>query len=705
MSEDQTSFSSLDAETVLQKTFQSMSDSVVLVERKSRKIVLVNPAFEQMFGYSAQQVIGKTTEFLYPDEDTFLKGGRDSLKAFQESNAFRGSFSMSKADGTIIETHHTLSPIYDEGGTLIAAVSVVQDRTEWLLIESALKKKDLLLSNIADNLPGAIYTRILRPDGKIEIPFFKGRLAQVFGIQEELLTTAPDFLFTRLHPEDSERFNEAIQKSSTQLSDLEIDLRILDTQDNTVWLRTISRPHKLTDGSIQWDAIGFDVTGQYEAEAKLDKLYNYDHLTGLPNRKLFHSQLESWIQNAEEIKSKTQVAVITINLDRFKFINSSYGMEQGDFLLMEFAERLRSLDIPNNNLARLVGDQFAIMLKLTETDNVLPVLTQLKEAFEAPFLLADDQLHITASIGVAVYPDDSSNSATLIQYAESALHTSRNLGGSQWTFYSPGMSEQIANRVTLERQLREAIDTDQLIAYYQPQVDPLSCEIVGLEALVRWQHPHRGTIYPNEFIPIAEESDLICELGQAVLKSVCKQYQSWKNSNIPQVPVSINISAKELNDQLYDVISNLLSEYQINPSLIELEVTEGLLIEDPDRAQALFQRLGKLGLKLALDDFGTGYSALSYLQRFKFEKLKIDRAFVQAIAHDKDQEKLVKAIISMADSFHMKTVAEGVETQEQLRVLIAMGCTSVQGWVYSKAVSAEETEKQLLKGRIMPADS
>ncbi len=700
------SYGSFNAETILLKTIQSIGDAVVLVERKSRKIILVNSAFEKMFGYTADQAIGQPTSFLYPDKESFERGGKESLEAFERENSYRGAFPMVKSDGTIIETQHTLSPIYDEDKTLIAAVSVVQDRTEWLEVESQLKDRDRLISNIADNLPGAIYSRILRPNGKIEVPFFRGRLSQVLGLKDYGQGVAPDFLFNRVHPEDKRRFIESLHQSGNDLSELNLDLRILDKHDHYMWLRTVSRPHRLSDESIQWDAIAYDVSAQYEAEEKLDRLSNFDHLTGLSNRNYFHrfldKQLNEVVQRGKSLEQS--VAIVAININRFKFINSTYGLEVGDELLICFAERLKNIGSDWDCFSRIAGDEFAFLLQVNAVaHDLLPDLTVITRCLIEPFSLSVGDVHVTASIGIALAPEDGKDTDTLIRNAESALHSSRQKKDDMWTFYSRGMSEKIAERLTLEQSLREAIEQEQLVAHYQPQVDPLSSDIIGLEALVRWEHPVKGTIFPDKFITVAEECGLIGDLGRCMIRSVCKQYRQWKLEGLPLVPVSINVSAKELNDSLYDFVEQIINEFEMDSELLLLEVTEGLLIEFPERAQVLFERLRSLGIKMVLDDFGTGYSALSYLQRFNFEKLKIDRAFVQAISEDEDQAKLVKAIIAMAESFHMQTVAEGVETQEQLRVLIGMGCDSVQGWVYSKALSVKALEPVLIEGKILPS--
>lgn len=690
------------AETLLAKTFDSMDDVVIVVERDSRRILVVNPAFEHTFGYRREEVLGRTTEFLYPDHEVFLRGGRDSAAAFEHANAFRGTFPMLCRDGTVIQTRHTLSPIYDEQHRLIASVSVIQDRSEWLRIEDRLREQEALLSAVVTNLPCGVFRRVLAPDGTVSIPFFRGALAGEMGIDPEGTAFGADVVIERMHPEDRGPYMEQVRESAATLTPMDMELRTRRGSGGYCWVRTVSRPTALPDGSVQWDCVAFDISREKAAEERAQRLASFDQLTGLANRRLIRERLEAQLEEARE--RSLNVVIAAINLNRFKYVNTSHGIETGDRILVEVAQRLGRELGGAHAAARLGGDEFLVVLPARAgTDSALPLLRRISEVLAMPYRVGGETLHLTASIGVSVYPADGGDAEQLLRSAETALHRARSDGGTQLAFHSPDMSASMAARASLERALREAIHGGQLTVHYQPQVDPLTSQLVGLEALVRWQHPERGEILPGEFIAVAEESGLIRPLGRQVLHLVCHQLRAWLDQGLAAVPVSVNLSVKEIDETLVAQVTAALQAERIEPGLIELEITESSLIGDSGEIALVLRQLRTLGVRFALDDFGTGYSALGYLQRFPFDKLKIDRSFIRDIATDRNQANLVRAIVAMANSLHMLTVAEGIETPAQLRKLVGMGCNIVQGWLYGKAAPAEQITPLLRDGRLVPS--
>ena len=690
------------AETLLAKTFDSMDDVVIVVERDSRRILVVNRAFEHTFDYRREQVLGRTTEFLYPDREVFLRSGRESAEAFERDNTFRGTFPMQRRDGTIIQTRHTLSPIYDEQHRLIASVSVIQDRSEWLRAEDRLREQEALLSAVVTNLPCGVFRRMLAPDGTVSIPFFRGALAGEMGIDPEGTSFGADVVIERMHPEDRVHYMERVRRSAATLTPLDMELRTRRASGGYCWVRTVSRPTALPDGSVQWDCVAFDISREKAAEERAQRLASFDQLTGLANRRLIRERLEAQLQEARE--RALNVVIAAINLNRFKYVNTTHGIETGDRILVEVAQRLGRELCWGHAAARLGGDEFLVVLPARAgADSALPLLRRISEVLAMPYRVADETLHLTTSIGVSVYPADGGDAEQLLRSAETALHRARSDGGAQLAFHSPDMSDSMAARASLERALRAAIHGGQLTVHYQPQVDPLTSQLVGLEALVRWQHPERGEILPGEFIAVAEESGLIRPLGRQVLQLVCRQLRAWLDQGLAPVPVSVNLSVKEVDGGLVDQVTAALQAERIEPGLIELEITESSLIGDSGEIALVLRQLRTLGVRFALDDFGTGYSALGYLQRFPFDKLKIDRSFIRDIATDRNQANLVRAIVAMANSLHMLTVAEGIETPAQLRKLVGMGCNIVQGWLYGKAAPAEQITPLLRDGRLVPS--
>lgn len=688
------------AKTLLLKTFESMADTVIVVERSSRKILAVNPAFEATFGYSSENVVGRTTEFLYPSREEFLRAGRESADAFEGADTFRGTYTMRRRDGSILESAHTISPIFNRNRQLAAAVSVIRDRTEWLRIERRVAEQDQLLANIVTTLPGAIFARVHTPEGGVTMPFFRGALARQIGADTEQTGRSEDFFEERLHPDDRERLRIAADESAQQLTRMDIDLRIRDRDGQFIWVRSLSQPRRTSDGSVVWDGVAVDVTREKLAEQRVMRLANYDQLTGLANRRLFRTRVNKRLELLDGVPRKLMLAAI--NLDRFKLINTTHGISGGDKVLAAIAQRLQAAAGNEGLVGRIGADEFVMLYgPLESVDDALPELQRLSEAISAPLPMDDGtELQPTASLGVAVYPHDGGDADTLLRNADAALHRSRAMGGGHIEFYSEAITESMSNRLQLERELRAAIEGGQLVPHYQPQIDPRSGRIVGLEALVRWDHPTKGLTMPGQFIDIAEESGLIDKLGMDVLRQVCGQIRRWRDQGITTVPVSVNLSAKQLDETLGERVMAALEAESLEPAAIELEITESSLLEETDHAIRVLSQLHAQGMRFALDDFGTGYSALSYLQRFPFQKIKIDRSFIQRVPEDHDQTNLVRAIISMADSLHMTTVAEGVETPEQLGVLTAMHCNAIQGWIYGKAESADIILELLASGAV-----
>ena len=687
------------AKTLLLKTFESMADTVIVAERSSRKILAVNPAFETTFGYTQDEVVGRVTDFLYPSHEEFLRAGSESAETFARADSFRGSYTMRCKDGRLIQSLHTLSPIFDGDRRLAAAVSVIRDHTEWLQIEQRLAEQDQLLTNIVATLPGAIFARLLSEDGSISMPFFRGALARQIGSDTERTDHPPDILREHVHPDDLARLEQATRDSARTMKRLDIDLRLKDAGGQYLWVRSLSQPRQTPEGGVIWDGVAVDVTREKVAEQRVLQLANYDQLTGLPNRRLFRTRVNKRLEAVDGAPSKLVVAAI--NLDRFKLINTTHGIEVGDKVLATVAQRLQAAAGREGVVGRIGADEFIVLYGPSRhVDDALPELQLLSEAVSAPFTVEGTELQPTASVGVAVYPHDGADADTLLRNADAALHRARSMGGGRIEFYSEAITESMAHRLQLERELRAAIDTGQLVPHYQPQIDPRTGRIVGMEALVRWEHPTRGLIMPGQFIDIAEETGLIRKLGMEVLRQVCTQLRRWRDAGIGTVPVAVNLSAKQLDGNLLDHVTAALAEQSLEPGAVELEITESSLLQDTDHAIHLLGQLHEQGMRFALDDFGTGYSALSYLQRFPFQKIKIDRSFIQRIPTDSDQTNLVRAMIAMAASLHMTTVAEGVETPEQLGVLTAMGCNAVQGWIYGKAEPADVIAELLASGAV-----
>ena len=435
---------------------------------------------------------------------------------------------------------------------------------------------------------------------------------------------------------------------------------------------------------------------KHRDQESLATMAYYDALTGMPNRTLLQDRLHQAMIDAD--RHERLVALLFLDLDRFKHINDTFGHERGDELLKKVAKRLLECVRPGDTVARPGGDEFNVMLAdVAKVDDVSRVAQRIIDAFSVPFELDGRELFITCSVGIALYPFDDRGIETLYRNADAAMYHAKDEGRNNFQFYSAEMNAQSAQRLALENALRRALERDELRVFYQPQVDLNSGRIVGAEALVRWQHPELGLVSPADFIPLTEETGLIVPIGEWVLRQACAQARAWQNAGLPPIRVAVNFSARQLRQRdLYDVVTAALQQAGLAPEWLEVELTESLVMHDVNRTIDVLRGLKQMGVTVAVDDFGTGYSSLSYLQRLPIGVIKIDRAFIEHISDNPDDAAIAKAIIALAKSLQLKTVAEGVETGAQADFLRRHGCDVMQGYYFSRPLPADKFI-QLLK--------
>jgi diguanylate cyclase (GGDEF)-like protein/PAS domain S-box-containing protein len=438
-------------------------------------------------------------------------------------------------------------------------------------------------------------------------------------------------------------------------------------------------------------------------QQRLDKLANHDTLTGLPNRLFLQAHLPEAIVRCQE--TGTMLAVLFLDLDRFKHINDSRGHEVGDKLLQEIAKRVRAAVRPADIVVRMGGDEFVVVLhKVNAPDEVAIAATRINEVLSAPVMIDGRALVATVSIGVSMFPRDGATMGELLKHSDTAMYQAKDLGRNNFQVFSPQMDRSLKERVAIESSLRAGLKLHQFDVHYQPIIDIHSRRVAGLEALLRWKHPTQGYVSPERFIEVAEETGLIIPIGQFVLDRVCRDITQWREQEAHLVPVSMNVSAVQLErTKLRELIQQAMLKNRIGPQLVALELTEGSLFETRTgefREDALAS-LRDLGVKIAIDDFGTGYSSLSYLKRWRVDSLKIDRSFVRDIATDPSDHAIVSAIVAMARSLNIQVVAEGIETWQQLEILRNMGCTYAQGFLFAKPCAAAEALRYL---RVEPLD-
>lgn len=453
------------------------------------------------------------------------------------------------------------------------------------------------------------------------------------------------------------------------------------------WL-SISAVKDADGGVTHYIGIFTDISQRKHSEAQIERLSWFDTVTDLPNRALFIDRLEQAIVAGQ--RRQRPVGVLLAGLDRMRAINDSLGYALGDHLLREVARRLQGAVRPDDTVGRYVGDQFVVLVPDMHDAADLGVLaSRLLDALALPFHIAGHELAISSSIGISHTPRDGEDAMGLIKCADMAMHHAKKEGRNNYQFYTGELEHVSIERLMLQASLRQALSQEQLVLYYQPQIDVASGRMLGVEALVRWRHPDMGMIAPNRFIPLAEETGQIVALGDWVLRQACQQGRRWHDAGHP-LTVAVNLSARQFKQKdLVERIEMALEESGLPPTCLELELTESMIMQDPERVAASLRRLRQLGVSLSIDDFGTGYSSLAYLKRFPLDKLKIDRSFVSDIPHDSNDMAIAQAVIALGHSLRLKVVAEGVETAEQVNFLSEQGCHSLQGFYYSPPVSAE----------------
>jgi len=431
-------------------------------------------------------------------------------------------------------------------------------------------------------------------------------------------------------------------------------------------------------------AVGRDITEIDAYRKQIHNLAFFDTLTKLPNRSLLNDRIHQAVVDAT--RHHYQFGLMMMDLDRFKEINDTLGHSVGDQVLRETANRLQSCVRNGDTVARLGGDEFAALLPQIRTSTDLAnIAHKMLATFNAPFLIDGRELFISSSIGIALYPDDSADVETLYRYADSAMYHAKQQGRNNFQFYSAELTEKAAGRMSIENDLRKAQSRNELELHYQPQIALSSGNIIGAEALLRWNHSKQGMISPAEFIPIAEETGLIIGIGEWVLRSACQAAVAWNTGRATPLCIAVNLSTRQfIRNDLVGTVQRILAETACQPSWIKLEITESLLLEDSQEIAAMLDTFNNMGHSISIDDFGTGYSALSYLNRFPVSQIKIDRSFVKDIPHDHNKTELVKVMISISQVLEMELVAEGVETQEQADCLLSNGCPIVQGYLFGR---------------------
>ncbi|MGE5640676.1 MAG: putative bifunctional diguanylate cyclase/phosphodiesterase [Clostridia bacterium] len=650
----------------------------------SEHYLYVNRAHALLYGGDPAAIIGRTIREVL-GEEAYAKSAKERARAFAgHTVAFERQ--QRGPDGQERTLSIVLVPDVDSAGRTVGYYSVSTDVTDRKHTEEALRATVSLLSATLESTADGLL--VVGSDHRISQ--FNQRFVEMWRIPRDIVESRDDdralgFALEQLT--DPAAFLAKVKDLYAHPEAESFDT--LDFKDGRTFER-YSRPQYVAGKPVGRVWSFRDVTQRKQADAQIHSLAYHDVLTELPNRLLLKDRMQQAMAQAD--RARTKVAFLFLDLDNFKTINDSLGHAVGDALLQHIAKVLRGSVRDTDTVSRQGGDEFLIMLtNLSEVDAATPVLQKIMEQFQGSFVVEENELNTTVSIGIAVYPDDGRDFEALLKKADTAMYRAKDAGKNVYRFFDAQMNVEAVEHLAMRNGLRHALKRDELVLHYQPQFDLHTGALVGAEALVRWNHPQHGLVAPERFIPIAEESSLIVPIGEWVLREASRAAAAWREAGWRGAVVAVNLSAVQfIRGGLEESVGRAIADSGIEPSMLELELTESILIHDTEATLATVKRLKSLGLRLSIDDFGTGYSSLSYLKRFEVDKLKIDQSFIRTLRdNDPEDATIVRSIIQMAHSLGLRTIAEGVEHEDLLPSLRAFRCDEAQGYYFARPMPAD----------------
>jgi diguanylate cyclase (GGDEF)-like protein/PAS domain S-box-containing protein len=714
----ETQYSLLDPRVISEALDQH---AIVSIADVSGNMVYANDKFCQISKYSRDELIGQNHRL--------LKSGLHDAKFFDDmwltisnGRTWQGEVCNRSKDGGLYWVETTIVPSLDENGLPYQYVSIRTEVTQIKQVEASLARSNAELDMRVNerttelhHLTGVLYENEQRfrqlaenihevfwmtDPAKDKMLYISPAYESIWGRTMQSLYDSPQSWSEAIHGEDRQRvFQAAMTKQVAGLYDEEY--RIIRSNGDIRWIHDKAFPVRDSKGTVyRLVGVAEDITERKAAEEAIKNLAYYDTLTHLPNRRFLMDRLNQALAACR--RNSRQSALLLIDMDNFKTLNDSVGHDIGDLLLKKVAQRLESCIREGDTVARLGGDEFVVILEnLSEQPNEAAVQTEtvgekILAAFTQPYLLVTHEYHGSASIGVALFDGQQSSIDELMKQADIAMYQAKKAGRNTLRFFDQQMQDIVTVRVALEGELRKALENRQFHLHYQIQMDNAHRPL-GAEALIRWIHPERGMVLPEQFIPLAEETGLILPIGQWVLDTACAQLKAWQQDALTcNLVLAINISAKQFRQADFATqVQAAMQRHAINPMRLKLELTESLLLEDIEDAVFTMSALNEINVQLSLDDFGTGYSSLQYLKQLPLDQLKIDQSFVYDIATDSRDKAVVHAIIAMAHSLGMDVLAEGVETEDQRQLLLSMGCTNYQGYLFGRPMPIEQFEASL----------
>lgn len=664
----------------LKNIFDTLDVAIWSHDLKSDTL-LITPGIEKLYGYSLDEfyedyslwkkvIHPEDVHVLFEREQEFLKG-----------EAVTSIYRIIRPDGEVRWIQDRGIPVLDHRGQFIDFTSVLFDITDR-------KESEDRYRSLVEMSPDfiAVYSR-----GKIDYIneagcklFGASKLEEIIGLP--ISRFVPAYILEQIKGIDLAVDDEFDEISRFEFQTLQLDGKSIEVEMSAMPI--------FYEGRLAKQVVGRDISQRKKAEKTIEYMAYYDALTGLPNRNKFRQHLNNVLdQHKEQMQ-----AVLFLDLDRFKIINDTKGHSVGDLILKKVASRLELAVQKNGMVSRQGGDEFIILLEDTDKNKVTTIAQQIIDEFSTPLKLDHQEFYVTPSIGISIYPLDGTDVETLIKLADTAMYLAKDLGKNNFQFYSSHLNGLSSRKMELENGLRKAIEQEQLELFYQPQVDLVTGEMVGIEALIRWNHPENGFIPPSEFIPLAEETSLIVPLGKWILQKACEQNKIWQDSGLTFVPIAVNISVRQLQDEKFiDEVKEVLTQVGLKSQFLELEITESIM-QNIEKSTIILNQLKDLGVKISIDDFGTGYSSLSYLRHLPIDNIKIDKSFVDDIIAHSNQGSIVKTIIDMGHNLNFTVIAEGIETEEQVSFLRENACKIGQGYFYSRPIPADQIRDFLKKG-------
>ena len=664
---------------------EQIHDSVIATDLDGY-ITSWNYGSELLLGYKAKEVVGKHITMIYREEDYPSLG--KNIEIVKRDEGHNVEVNLVKKSSEVINVELSLSLLKDEEDQLIGLVGYSRDITQRKKAEKNLQDSLYNLNKYLEVID-KIEIGLFVVDDDFTVRYMNNTMKKWFGnhtnkiCYSSVAGLSEPCPYCKLH-------DVVVENKKVEYNPTTADGRSFEIVATSV----IN-----ADGKTSKMEVIRDVTAQKQAndhllrqKEELAYQAHHDSLTALPNRLLFNNHLEQSIIKAKRRVGK--MALLFIDLDHFKEINDSLGHEMGDKVLGIVTQRLQQSVRKGDMLARFGGDEFAILMEdLHHGQDASVLAKKILEVLIKPIEIEDHVLYVTSSIGVSLYPEDGDSAQNLLKYADAAMYKAKSEGRNNFQFYSAEMTELAFERVVMEASLREALEHEDFVVYYQPQVDAQNSKIIGFEALVRWNHTSMGIVSPAKFLPLAESTGLIVELDRFVMKTAMKQLKLWKDRGYSAGKISLNLTVKQMRQEDFiDFLKEALGEIQLDAECVELELVENQIMSNPEDAIVLLKELNDLGIKIAIDDFGTGYSSLSYLKRLPIDKLKIDQSFIRALPDDEEDSAITKAVIALASSLKLNIIAEGVETLEQKNFLVENACSNIQGYLYSKPLPADEAE-------------